>query len=122
MTLPADRPVSQVCQTMATASAVAAFSPEGGTPFPLRGVFPFLTEETRMSIRTGHEKEFISLFNSIARGTRRLQVFTDFISCSVIAIQNGLQFCLLACVVNGLEDKVCDYPGRIYMLPELGGN
>ncbi len=46
-----------------------------------------------MSIRTDHEKEFISLFNSIARGTRRLQVFTDFISCSVIAIQNGLQFC-----------------------------
>ncbi|PWV83267.1 hypothetical protein C7426_1293 [Pantoea ananatis] len=46
-----------------------------------------------MSIRTDHEKEFISLFNSIARGTRRIQVFTDFISCSVIAIQNGLQFC-----------------------------
>ncbi|MCW0307129.1 hypothetical protein NB725_001555 [Pantoea ananatis] len=45
-----------------------------------------------MSIRSDHEKEFISLFNSIARGTRRLQVFTDFISCSVIAIQNGLQF------------------------------
>ncbi|MGP2503837.1 hypothetical protein ACTUSN_20915, partial [Pantoea ananatis] len=46
-----------------------------------------------MSIRTDHEKEFISLFNSIARGTRRLQIFTDFISCSVIAIQNGVQFC-----------------------------
>ncbi|KNA27276.1 MULTISPECIES: type I restriction-modification system subunit M [Pantoea] len=97
-----------------------------------------------MSIRTDHEKEFISLFNSIARGTRRLQVFTDFISCSVIAIQNGLQFCekrekkymaivarykkedvssmarLLAYVVNGLEEKPCDFLGRIYMLLELG--
>ncbi|MGP2504480.1 SAM-dependent DNA methyltransferase [Pantoea ananatis] len=97
-----------------------------------------------MSIRTDHEKEFISLFNSIARGTRRLQVFTDFISCSVIAIQNGLQFCekreqkymaivarykkedvssmarLLAYVVNGLEEKICDFLGRIYMLLELG--
>jgi len=97
-----------------------------------------------MSVRTDHEKEFISLFNSIARGTRRLQVFTDFISCSVIAIQNGLQFCdkrekkymaivarykkedvlsmarLLACVVNGLEEKICDFLGRIYMLLELG--
>jgi len=97
-----------------------------------------------MSVRTDHEKEFISLFNSIARGTRRLQVFTDFISCSVIALQNGLQFCekrekkymaivarykkedvssmagLLAYVVNGLEEKPCDFLGRIYMLLELG--
>ncbi|MEB6535948.1 hypothetical protein MXM51_15565 [Pantoea stewartii] len=97
-----------------------------------------------MSVRIDHEKEFISLFNSIASGTRRLQVFTDFISCSVIAIQNGLQFCdkrekkymaivarykkedvlsmarLLACVVNGLEEKICDFLGRIYMLLELG--
>ncbi|PQL00987.1 integrase [Pantoea ananatis] len=97
-----------------------------------------------MSVRTDHEKEFIFLFNSISRGTRRLQVFTDFISCSVIAIQNGLQFCekreqkymaivarykkedilsmarLLACVVNGLEEKPCDFLGRIYMLLELG--
>jgi len=46
-----------------------------------------------MSVRIDNEKEFISLFNSISRGTRRIQVFTDFISCSVIAIQNGLQFC-----------------------------
>lgn len=97
-----------------------------------------------MSVRIDQEKEFISLFNSIARGTRRLQVFTDFISCCVIAIQNGLQFCdkrekkymaivarykkedvllmarLLACVVNGLEEKICDFLGRIYMLLELG--
>jgi len=129
---------------MATGSAVAAFSPEGGTPFPLRGVLPFFTEETRMSVRIDNEKEFISLFNSISRGTRRIQVFTDFISCSVIAIQNGLQFCekrekkymaivarykkedvssmarLLAYVVNGLEEKPCDFLGRIYMLLELG--
>lgn len=144
MTLPTDRPASQVCQTMATASAVAAFSPEGGTSFPLRGVFPFFTEETRMSVRIDNEKEFISLFNSIASGARRLQVFTDFISCSVIAIQNGVQFCdkrekkymaivarykkedvlsmarLLACIVNGLEENICDFLGRIYMLLELG--
>lgn len=97
-----------------------------------------------MSVRIDNEKEFISLFNSIARGTRRLQVFTDFISCSVIALQNGLQFCekrekkymaivarykkedvlsmarLLTCVVNGLEEKPCDFLGRIYMLLELG--
>lgn len=97
-----------------------------------------------MSVRIDNEKEFISLFNSIARGTRRLQVFTDFISCSVIAIQNGLHFCekreqkymaivgkykkedvssmasLLAYVVNGLEEKTCDFLGRIYMLLELG--
>lgn len=27
---------------------------------------------------------------------------------------------LLACVVNGLEEKICDFLGRIYMLLELG--
>ncbi|VEB92809.1 Uncharacterised protein [Citrobacter koseri] len=74
-----------------------------------------------------HEKAFISLFNQTARYHHRHQVFEDFISCSVIALQNALSFCekreqkylhivaryekkdvvrmaeLLAHVVNGLD-------------------
>ncbi|HCC5975827.1 TPA: SAM-dependent DNA methyltransferase [Citrobacter koseri] len=91
-----------------------------------------------------HEKAFISLFNQTARYHHRHQVFEDFVSCSVIALQNTLSFCekreqkylrivaryekpdvvsmakLLAHVVNGLEDKPGDFLGRIFMQLEMG--
>jgi len=91
-----------------------------------------------------HEKAFISLFNQTARYHHRHQVFEDFVSCSVIALQNVLSFCekreqkylrivaryekldvvsmakLLAHVVNGLEDKPGDFLGRIFMQLEMG--
>jgi len=91
-----------------------------------------------------HEKAFISLFNQTARYHHRHQVFEDFISCSVIALQNGLHFCdkreqkymrivaryqkpdvsnlaqLLGHVVNGLEEAPGDFLGRVFMQLELG--
>lgn len=91
-----------------------------------------------------HEKAFISLFNQTARYHHRHQVFEDFVSCSVIALQNALSFCekreqkylrivaryekpdivsmakLLAHVVNGLEEKPGDFLGRIFMQLEMG--
>lgn len=97
-----------------------------------------------MNTITNHEKAFISLFNQTARYHHRYQVFEDFISCSVIALQNGLQFCekreekymrivsryekedmkrmaqLLAHVVNGLEYSPGDFLGRIFMQLDLG--
>ncbi|WP_116397636.1 hypothetical protein, partial [Klebsiella quasipneumoniae] len=38
------------------------------------------------------EKAFISLFNETARYHRRAKVFEDFVSCSVIALENRLCF------------------------------
>ncbi|WP_437890434.1 SAM-dependent DNA methyltransferase [Phytobacter sp. V91] len=97
-----------------------------------------------MNTVTNHEKAFISLFNQTARYHHRYQVFEDFISCSVIALQNGLQFCekreekymrivsryekgdmqrmaqLLAHVVNGLEYSPGDFLGSIFMQLDLG--
>lgn len=97
-----------------------------------------------MNTVTNHEKAFISLFNQTARYHHRYQVFEDFISCSVIALQNGLQFCekreekymrivsryekedmkrmaqLLAHVVNGLEYSPGDFLGNIFMQLDLG--
>jgi type I restriction-modification system DNA methylase subunit len=97
-----------------------------------------------MNTVTNHEKDFISLFNQTARYHHRYQVFEDFISCSVIALQNGLQFCdkreakymrivsryektdmarmaqLLAHVVNGLEYSSGDFLGSIFMQLDLG--
>lgn len=91
-----------------------------------------------------HEKAFISLFSQTARYHHRHQVFEDFVSCSVIALQNGLQFCekreqkymrivnryekqdvsrmaqLLAHVVYGLEEERSDFLGRVFMQLELG--
>ncbi|AXF77440.1 N-6 DNA methylase [Erwinia tracheiphila] len=91
-----------------------------------------------------HEKAFLSLFNQTARYYPRHRVFEDFISCSVIAFQNGLQFCdkreqkylkivagykkpdamnlagLLAHLVNGLEETQCDFLGQVFMQLELG--
>ena len=91
-----------------------------------------------------HEKAFISLFNQTARYHHRHQVFEDFVSCSVIAMQNSLQFCekreekymrivgryekadvsrmaqLLAHVVNGLDETPGDFLGRVFMQLELG--
>lgn len=91
-----------------------------------------------------HEKAFISLFNQTARNHHRHQVFEDFISCSVIALQNALSFCekreqkylrivaryekkdvvrmaeLLAHVVNGLDDSPGDFLGQVFMQLELG--
>lgn len=91
-----------------------------------------------------HEKAFLSLFSQTARYHRRHQVFEDFISCSVIALENRLQFCekreqkylrivsryekpdvenmahLLAHVVNGLEENPGDFLGRVFMQLEMG--
>ncbi|MBE5254068.1 SAM-dependent DNA methyltransferase [Mixta mediterraneensis] len=91
-----------------------------------------------------HEKAFLSLFSRTARYHRRPQVFEDFISCSVIALENRLQFCekreqkylrivsrykkpdvenmahLLAHVVHGLEQEPSDFLGRIFMQLEMG--
>lgn len=91
-----------------------------------------------------HENTFLSLFNQTARYHPRHQVFEDFISCSVIALQNGLHFCekreqkymrivsrykkhdvsklahLLAHVVDGLTENPGDFLGRIFMQLELG--
>lgn len=91
-----------------------------------------------------HEKNFISLFNQTARYHHRHQVFEDFISCSVIALQNRLRFCekreqkymhivaryekpdvsrmaqLLANVVNGLDHQPGDFLGSVFMQLELG--
>ena len=90
------------------------------------------------------EKAFLSLFSQTARYHRRHQVFEDFISCSVIALENRLQFCekreqkylrivsryekpdvenmahLLAHVVNGLEVAPGDFLGRVFMQLEMG--
>lgn len=41
---------------------------------------------------TDHEKAFISLFNQTARYHKRHKVFEDFVSCSVIALENHLCF------------------------------
>lgn len=91
-----------------------------------------------------HEKAFLKLFNQTARYHRRHQVFEDFISCSVIALENRLQFCekreqkylrivsryekpdvsnmahLFAHVVNGLEEEPGDFLGRVFMQLEMG--
>lgn len=39
-----------------------------------------------------HEKAFVSLFNQTARYHKRHKVFEDFVSCSVIALENRLCF------------------------------
>lgn len=97
-----------------------------------------------MKNRINNEKAFLSLFNQTARYHPRHKVFEDFISCSVIAIQNGLQFCdkrekkyldivarykkpdvmnladLLVHLVNGLQEEQSDFLGRVFMQLELG--
>lgn len=45
-----------------------------------------------MAIFIDHQKAFISLFNQTARYHKRHKVFEDFVSCSVIALENRLQF------------------------------
>lgn len=91
-----------------------------------------------------HQKAFISLFNQTARYHRRHKVFEDFVSCSVIALENRLQFSeareqkylrivsgyekqdvinmahLLAHVIEGLEQGFCDFLGSVFMQLELG--
>ena len=39
-----------------------------------------------------HEKAFVKLFSQTARYHNRFKVFEDFISCSVIALENRLCF------------------------------
>lgn len=91
-----------------------------------------------------HEKAFVKLFSQTARYHHRFKVFEDFISCSVIALENRLSFSeareqkylrivsgyekedvtrmaqLLAHVVNGLGDASGDFLGRVFMQLELG--
>ncbi|MFP1908377.1 N-6 DNA methylase [Lonsdalea quercina] len=97
-----------------------------------------------MSAVINHEKAFVSLFNQTARYHKRHKVFEDFVSCSVIALENRLCFSqkredkymriisgyektdvgrlaqLLAHVVNGLQAGFCDFLGRVFMQLELG--
>lgn len=97
-----------------------------------------------MTDRINHEKAFLSLFRETARYHHRRKVFEDFVSCSVIALENALCFSekreqkylriissyekpdisrmvqLLAHVVNGLQAGFCDFLGRIFMDQELG--
>ncbi|HBD1844086.1 TPA: SAM-dependent DNA methyltransferase [Salmonella enterica] len=97
-----------------------------------------------MSEIINHEKAFIALFNQTARYHHRHKVFEDFVSCSVIALENRLKFTdvreqkylriisgyektdacrmaqLLAHTVNGLSAKSCDFLGRIFMQLDLG--
>lgn len=96
-----------------------------------------------MTDRINHEKAFLSLFRETARYHHRRKVFEDFVSCSVIALENALCFSekreqkylhiisgyekpdisriaqLLAHVVNGLQAGFCDFLGRIFMHLEL---
>lgn len=91
-----------------------------------------------------HEKAFVKLFSQTARYHHRFKVFEDFISCSVIALENRLHFSevreqkylrivggyekedvtrmaqLLAHVINGLGDASGDFLGRVFMQLELG--
>ncbi|MEO3323775.1 SAM-dependent DNA methyltransferase [Enterobacter cloacae] len=91
-----------------------------------------------------HEKAFVKLFSQTARYHHRFKVFEDFISCSVIALENRLHFSevreqkylrivggyekedvtrmaqLLAHVVNGLGEASGDFLGRVFMQLELG--
>jgi len=86
-----------------------------------------------------HEKAFVKLFSQTARYHHRFKVFEDFISCSVIALENRLHFSeaqeqkylrivggyekedvtrmaqLLAHVVNGLGEAPGDFLGRVFM-------
>lgn len=97
-----------------------------------------------MSSLINHEKAFISLLNQTARYHKRHKVFEDFVSCSVIALENRLCFSqtredkymriisryektdvsrlaqLLAHVVNGLQVGFCDFLGRVFMQLDLG--
>ncbi|EOT2401636.1 SAM-dependent DNA methyltransferase, partial [Escherichia coli] len=97
-----------------------------------------------MATMTDHQKEFISLFNRTACYHKRHKVFEDFVSCSVIALENRLQFSeareqkylrivsgyekqdvihiahLLAHVIEGLEQGFCDFLGSVFMQLELG--
>ncbi len=85
-----------------------------------------------------HEKAFVKLFSQTARYHHRFKVFEDFISCSVIALENRLCFSeareqkylrivrgyekedvtrmaqLLAHVVNGLGEASGDFLGRVF--------
>lgn len=97
-----------------------------------------------MNGMNNYEKMFLTLFSTTARYHHRHQVFEDFISCSVIALQNRLSFCekreqkylrivsryekedvsrfaqLLTSVVNGLAVAPGDFLGSIFMQLELG--
>lgn len=48
--------------------------------------------EKRMPGMINHEKAFVKLFSQTARYHHRFKVFGDFISCSVIALENRLHF------------------------------
>ncbi len=91
-----------------------------------------------------HEKSFVKLFSQTARYHHRFKLFEDFISGSVIALENRLCFSeareqkylrivrgyekedvtrmaqLLAHVVNGLGDASGGFLGRVFMQLELG--
>ncbi|HEY3986714.1 N-6 DNA methylase [Cedecea sp.] len=97
-----------------------------------------------MTGMTDYEKAFITLFNQTARYHHRHKVFEDFVSCSVIALENRLCFSeererkylriagsyqkpdmnrmaqLLAHVVNGLQAGFCDFLGQAFMQLDLG--
>jgi len=97
-----------------------------------------------MSGLINHEKAFISLFNETARYHRRTKVFEDFVSCSVIALENRLCFNqkredkylqivkgyektdvsrmaqLLALVSTSMMEQFNDFLGKVFMQLDLG--
>ena len=97
-----------------------------------------------MSGLINHVKAFISLFNETAWYHRRSKVFEDFVSCSVIALENRLCFNqkredkylqtvkgyektdvsrmaqLLTLVSTSMMDQFNDFLGKVFMQLDLG--
>ena len=69
-----------------------SFQPEGEHLFLPGPCVPCFARRKHMTTFIDHQKAFISLFNRTARYHKRHKVFEDFISCSVIALENRLQF------------------------------
>lgn len=91
-----------------------------------------------------HKKEFIKVFKSIATHKKRYDVFSDFLKISAISLENSILKCeeleseyfriiksydkddienfskLLALIVMGLDNKIEDFLGSIFMSLELG--
>lgn len=93
-----------------------------------------------------HKQAFIKLFKETARYHHRYEVFRDFVHCAAYSIHNGIALCekvesdyldiakrykkddlirfchLLSHVVEGLEEKTCDFLGSLFMELELGSS
>ncbi|WP_413484598.1 N-6 DNA methylase [Morganella psychrotolerans] len=101
-------------------------------------------EPVTKRLHTDHKKEFIKVFKSISMSKKRYVVFSDFLTISVISLENSILKCeeleceyfritksydkndienfseLLALIVMGLENKIEDFLGDVFMSLELG--